>query len=148
VNLPLIRVLLLSLLLPLNATAASLLSSPRADQLLPGEQAFALLPVERAGKALTLTWNIAPGYYLYRERISVQVLAPAGLKPGALLLPPGIAHHDDHFGEVQIYRGLLQASLPLKTIAHTAVHLRIRFQGCADLGVCYPPQSVEQVVQP
>lgn len=120
----------------------------RAGTLLPAEQAFALMPAERKGDQLKLSWNIAPGYYLYRQRLQLEVLSPKRWKPGPLQLPQGIAHVDEHFGAVQIYRGLLESQLSLRGLGREALRLRIQFQGCADAGVCYPPQSVEQLIQP
>lgn len=130
------------------AAGGTALWAQRADALLPVEQAFVLLPLERSGDRIKLSWNIAPGYYLYRERIQVEALAPKALRLGALQLPAGIAHVDEHFGAVQIYRGPLEATLPAHGFGHNAVRLRIQFQGCADVGVCYPPQNVEQTLTP
>lgn len=131
-----------------SAAGGASLWSQAADKLLPADQAFALLPVERSGKRLKLSWNIAPGYYLYRERIRVEAVSPGPLKLGTLQLPAGIAHIDEHFGAVQIYRGPLEATLPVRGLGHNPLQLRIQFQGCADAGVCYPPQTVEQTLQP
>ncbi|SER15783.1 Disulphide bond corrector protein DsbC [Solimonas aquatica] len=146
----LLALLSLSLLgaAPALATGAASLWSAQAPQLLSVEQAFALLPAERGKNGVQLSWNIAPGTYLYRERIRVELLEPQGLKTGALQMPDGIAHRDEHFGDVHIFRGLLQATLPLHGLRHNALRLRIHYQGCADAGICYPPQSVEQTVLP
>lgn len=121
---------------------------PSIDELLPVDQAFALLPVERRGAALHLTWNVAPGYYLYRQRIRVEALAPSAVALQAIRLPAGIAHVDEHFGAVQIYRGLLEADVPIEGPAQAPLRLRITYQGCADIGVCYPPQTVVQRLAP
>lgn len=124
---------------------------PSLDALLPAAQAFDLMPVERHGAQLHLSWNIAPGYYLYRQRIRVELLGPtaAGLQP--IRLPQGIDHVDEYFGAVQIYRGLLEAEVPLNLPAAAArqpLRLRVSFQGCADAGVCYPPQTLTQTLNP
>lgn len=138
-----------ALLLLLTTTAqAGVLDRRAADALLPAGDAFALLPIEKHGDTLQLVWNIAPGYYLYRHRILVELLAPTDTALGALQVPMGTAHVDAHFGKVQIHRGLLEAKLPLEKPAQTPLRLRIRFQGCADVGVCYPPQRVMQTVLP
>lgn len=141
---------LAALLLASPALAAGLASlwPSSAPSLLRVDEAFALLPVQRQQNSVLLSWNIAPGTYLYRERIRVEVLEPRQLKTGALRLPAGLAHRDEHFGEVHIFRGLLQATLPLHQRTQQPLRLRIEYQGCADAGICYPPQSVEQTVQP
>jgi thiol:disulfide interchange protein DsbD len=103
--------------------------------MLPADQAFRLLGAERHGEALTVSWDIAPGYYLYRQRLHFE---PAN----ALLpeLPQGQPYHDEHFGDVEIYRGILQARLRTRGPAQPR-QLRVSYQGCADAGVCYPPQT-------
>jgi thiol:disulfide interchange protein DsbD len=65
-------------------------------------------------------------------------------------MPKGDKHHDDFFGEVETYRERLQATLPgTPTEAAGTISLEVRYQGCADAGVCYPPQKrVVQVTLP
>jgi thiol:disulfide interchange protein DsbD len=141
---PLIRLLGGTLLaFSLAATARPFGTESKRDALLPAEQAFELLPVEHDARGLHLSWNIAPGYYLYRQRIRVEALAPSPAALQPIHLPQGIDHVDDHFGAVQIYRGLLEARVPTTGLPVDApLRLRITYQGCADLGVCYPPQTV------
>ncbi|MGL6736837.1 protein-disulfide reductase DsbD family protein, partial [Xanthomonas hortorum] len=80
--------------------------------------------------------------YLYRHRISVK--AGQGFAAGELALPEGQSKHDEFFGQVQTYRKQLQAKLAGKAepALQTAV-LQVQYQGCADAGVCYPPQRRE-----
>lgn len=118
------------------------------DELLPAAQAFSLLPIDRNGNTLHLSWSIAPGYYLYRHRIRVEALAPSSVGLQAIQLPQGIAHVDEHFGAVQIYRELLDADVPLSGPLRMPLRLRVSYQGCADVGVCYPPQTVIQTITP
>lgn len=103
------------------------------QEFLPVDQAFSL-HVERADTgAAVLRWDIAPGYYLYQERLRFVGL-PAGSEP---LLPSGQPYHDDYFGASQIYRGSLEVVIP----DATAGTLELGWQGCADAGLCYPPQT-------
>jgi thiol:disulfide interchange protein len=132
----------------LAGAASALTRQPALDDLLPAAQAFDLMPVEFRDGALRLSWNIAPGYYLYRQRIRVEALAPSPLALQAIRLPAGIAHVDEHFGAVQIYRGLLEAQVPTQGALKQALRLRVTFQGCADAGVCYPPQTITQTIVP
>ncbi|WP_028080620.1 protein-disulfide reductase DsbD N-terminal domain-containing protein [Solimonas soli] len=129
-----------------QASSPLLERRPALDALLPAEQAFDLLPIEWRDGALRLSWNIAPGYYLYRQRIRVEALAPDATGLLAIRLPAGIDHVDEHFGAVQIYRGLLEASVPTQGTPRAALRVRVSFQGCADAGVCYPPRTVVQTV--
>lgn len=106
--------------------------------LLPVETAFQLDGVSRDGNALRVSWTIAPGYYLYRQRLAFEpVDSPAKL--GAAELPKGVAVHDEHYGQVEIYRDSLSARLPAAGKSGLPSRLRVRYQGCADAGVCYPP---------
>ena len=108
--------------------------------LLPVDEAFALSATAVERGQIRLQWKIAPGYYLYRHRTSVK--ADPAFKAGALQLPAGDAHHDDFFGEVETYRQQLVGTLPGKPDSTaTTVSVEVRFQGCADAGVCYPPQK-------
>ena len=106
--------------------------------LLPVDQAFALSAAAPAAGRVQLQWKIADGYYLYRHRISVQ--ADPGFRAQPLQLPRGASHHDEFFGNVETYRRQLLATLP-GTPSAASVTLKVKYQGCADLGVCYPPQT-------
>ncbi|MEA9581166.1 protein-disulfide reductase DsbD [Xanthomonas nasturtii] len=125
--------------LALVAPAAQAVSE--AD-LLPVNQAFVLSAQADSRDSIGLTWKIAPGYYLYRHRISVK--SGQGFSTGDLTLPEGESKHDEFFGQVQTYRKQLQATLAGKAdpALKTAV-LQVQYQGCADAGVCYPPQRRE-----
>jgi thiol:disulfide interchange protein DsbD len=109
--------------------------------LLPVDQAFALAAVAPQRDRIELQWKIAPGYYLYRHRISVQVEG-GGFAAQPVQLPRGDRHHDEFFGDVETYRTLLRAVLPGRADPDaTQVVLKLKYQGCADAGVCYPPQT-------
>ena len=112
-----------------------------ASQLLPVDQAFALQARATAPDRVELEWKIADGYYLYRHRTAVQV-AEDGFRPGPLQLPPGKRHTDEFFGEVETYRGQLVAALQGAAASGArTLTLQVKYQGCADLGICYPPQT-------
>ncbi|MCE7033384.1 thioredoxin family protein [Lysobacter sp. GX 14042] len=120
------------LLLPATAAAVS------PDDLLPVDEAFRLQASAAGPGAIELRWEIADGYYLYRHRTSAE--AGEGFDAGALRLPDGIAHEDEFFGPVETYRDQLVATLP-GTPRGTGTTLTVKYQGCADLGICYPPQT-------
>ena len=124
---------LLALWIPLSAVAAI-----DPDDLLPVDQAFALTATADGTDAITVTWKIADGYYLYRHRTSGQ--ADAGFEAGALRLPAGEPHEDEFFGRVETYRERLRATLPGRPRAASTT-LTVKYQGCADAGICYPPQT-------
>ncbi|SBV36889.1 Cytochrome C biogenesis transmembrane region family protein [uncultured Stenotrophomonas sp.] len=108
--------------------------------LLPVDQAFALRAEAISRDRIELHWDIAPGYYLYRHRTSVK--AGPGFDAGALRMPDGEKKHDEFFGDVETYHRQLQATLPGSAAPGIdTVTLEVRYQGCADAGVCYPPQK-------
>ncbi|MFD1070211.1 protein-disulfide reductase DsbD family protein [Luteimonas composti] len=111
------------------------------SQLLPVDQAFALQAQATDRGRIAIEWTIADGYYLYRHRTSVQVVE-GGFKANPLQLPPGRRHTDEFFGEVETYRDRLVATLT-GAAADSAreLSLQVKYQGCADLGICYPPQT-------
>jgi len=124
------------LVLPAPFTLAS-----GPDQLLPVNGAFVLTATATNRNQIELHWQIADGYYLYRHRTGVSVL-DSGFEADALQLPDGTRHVDEFFGEVETYRAALTAHLPGRANpAARNLRLEIRYQGCADIGVCYPPQK-------
>ncbi|PPE75607.1 hypothetical protein C3942_01560 [Solimonas fluminis] len=146
---PLIRMLLLALACSLatGAAARPLLSPlPTEEGLLPVEEAFQLLPARRQAQTLKLEWNIAPGYYLYRGQLAFEVLAPQGFRLAPPRLPSGEKLQDPEFGLVEVYRGIVGAEFDLPPGLKGPLKLRVRYQGCADLGICYPPQQRQLAV--
>ena len=109
------------------------------SDLLPVDQAYVLTAEAAGPDRVRVRWKIADGYYLYRHRIGVTATTP-GAASGALQLPKGAPHEDEFFGKTETYRGELAAILPDITGAAGSVTLKIKYQGCADIGVCYPPQ--------
>ncbi len=108
-------------------------------ELLPPEQAFRFSARALDDKTLEARFAIADGYYLYRDKISFAV-TPDGAKLGAAELPAGKVKTDQFFGPVTTYRGTVVVKLPLQgALSGQAIVLAADSQGCADVGVCYPP---------
>lgn len=122
------------------ALALSALSALALEPtLLPNERAFAFSARGVDERTIEARFVIADGYYLYRDRLKFAV-DPGAL--GAGTLPPGKVKEDQFFGKVETYRNQLIVKLPLEVAAPGAsVTLTAESQGCADLGVCYPPQA-------
>ena len=135
-------------LLQIPATLAGLLlAAPGpargaiADQdILKPEQAFRYA-VTATTDALLVRWSIEPQHYLYRERMSFESRT-AGVTLGSPVMPEGELHEDEYFGTMHIYRDVAEVRLPLATRSPGIdnVALAIKSQGCADAGLCYPPQ--------
>ena len=129
---------LLLFLASLLAPAAS--AAITQDDLLPVDEAFVLTASAPTRDRIEVRWKIADGYYLYRHRTGVE--ADAGFAAQPLQLPKGKAYRDEFFGDVEAYRGDLVAILPGRPASDTdSVSLKIKYQGCADAGICYPPQT-------
>lgn len=125
---------------------STLLLAPAAlavdeKDLLPIDQAFALSAKAVARDKIEFTWKIAPGYYLYRHRMSVSAVE-SNFKTNPLELPEGTHKKDQFFGDVQTYRNTV---VGIQTGAAAdgvnSVSFLVKYQGCADLGVCYPPHK-------
>jgi thiol:disulfide interchange protein DsbD len=111
---------------------------PTEPQLLPPEQAFRLSARALDARTLEIRYDVADGYYLYREKLAFSVDPDAGA--GKPELPSGIRKHDEFFGDVETYRGRLVVRLPLaRGKPGQTVALKAESQGCADAGICYPP---------
>jgi len=108
-------------------------------ELPPVDEVFVLSAQATARDRIEVEWQIAGGYYLYRHRTSVK--ADAALAGAKLALPTGDKHRDEFFGDVETYRQSLTGVLTgVPAEGADTVSLTVKYQGCADAGVCYPPQ--------
>jgi len=113
------------------------------DELLPAEQAFQFFATVKDANTLHVNWIIADGYYLYRDKIKLELLNNGSIQLGSINIPQGAPYHDEAFGQVQIFHNKLNFDVPLIRIgkAPQTITLLAKFQGCADRGVCYPPMD-------
>jgi len=131
--------LLLLLCLPLPALAA--------EELLEVDKAFRLSARALDAGTLEVRYDIAPGYYMYRDKFRF-ALEPADVQAGTPQLPAGKVRNDEFFGDVETYRKQVVIRLPFAAPAGLdAVMLKATSQGCADIGVCYPPNPQTLQVQ-
>lgn len=89
-------------------------------------------------KTVEVRYSIAKGYYLYRDKFR---FAAEGATLGTPVLPAGKQKHDDNFGDVEVYYKSVAIRLPLSANQSGPITLKVTAQGCADAGVCYPPQE-------
>jgi thiol:disulfide interchange protein DsbD len=111
-------------------------------ELLEPDKAFRFTARLKDERSIEVSYQIAQGYYLYRDKFRFE-LAPPAVKAGEAKFPAGKKHKDEFFGEVETYRGNLTIVLPFETggAAPPAVTLTATSQGCADAGVCYVPHQ-------
>ncbi len=113
----------------------------QAGDLLPAAQAFALAGRLQDGQVI-LRYRVADGYYLYRDKFRFSV-EPDAVQMGKPALPKGLMKQDEFFGRVETYRGEVVIRLPLRRAkAAEPIVVTAVSQGCADVGVCYPPLRV------
>ena len=134
--------LLLSLWLPLGALAQNALSAytQQQTQFLPVDEAYQLTLVADGDQRLMLQWVIAPEYYLYRHAFKVQASDSESAIAANLVIPDGLAKTDEFFGDVEVYYDALEARVDLETATELA-QIKVTYQGCADAGLCYPPET-------
>lgn len=119
------------------------------EELLPPEEAFSLSAwIE--GDALIAEYQIAPGYYMYRERFDFQIeSSDTSARFDVALIPDGKVKEDEFFGKMETYRNSVKIKLPLLFDGKAANSLQVKItsQGCADIGVCYPPLKQSLAVE-
>jgi len=131
---PYIFLLLLSLF---SATAsASLFGQNSNSQFVPVNQAFAF-DFSQKNDQLTLSWQVKPGYYLYRQQLKISV---QGATLAQWELPAGKPHEDEFYGKTEIYPQSLTLPFTLEQAGNGA-QMTVTYQGCAAAGFCYPPET-------
>ncbi|QLX27183.1 protein-disulfide reductase DsbD [Citrobacter freundii] len=130
------RILTLILLLCSTSTFAGLFDAPGRSQFVPADQAF-VFDFQQNQHVLNLSWQVKDGYYLYRKQISI---TPSQAETAEVKLPPGVWHEDEFYGKSEIYRQQLTIPVTVKQAA-AGTTLTVTYQGCADAGFCYPPET-------
>ena len=115
-------------------------SPDNSADFLPVREAFKLSRVEGDAQTIKLRFVAADGYYLYRHRFQFRS-EPADIALGTPRIPPGEAKHDEFFGDVEVYHGIVDIELPRPAADSRAFSLLVTYQGCADKGLCYPPET-------
>lgn len=131
---------LATLLTPVLAQQSSVLDSLLApqDQFLPVEQAFEFDFVQNQDE-LVVSWTIADGYYLYKDKIKLGGIAVSFSHP---TYPASMQIEDEFFGVSDVYFHQLTLRIPLTDISDDAI-FKLQYMGCAEAGLCYPPVTKE-----
>ena len=110
------------------------------DDFLDPEVAFVLSAAAAGPDAIEARWDIAEGYYLYRDKFRFHAADGSGASLGEAGFPEGLLKDDEYFGPMEVYYGSVAALVPVAGAAPgDAVDVDITYQGCADAGLCYPP---------
>lgn len=119
----------------------------QAAELLEPEQAFAFSAKALDAKTIEARFDVAPGYYLYRDKIKFSAF-PTGVELGTARFPKGKLKQDEFFGKVETYRGTVRIKLPVQgSWVGSTITLKTHAQGCADIGVCYVPFEQMAIVE-
>jgi len=124
----------------LNFLCCSQMILAAQPDLLEPEKAFQFSARVLDGSNIEVRYQIADGYYLYRERFAFAA-EPENVKLGAAQIPQGKKKKDEFFGEVQTHRGELRIIVPVSEAGDGKIALTATSQGCADVGVCYVPME-------
>jgi thiol:disulfide interchange protein DsbD len=116
------------------------------DAPLPVDQAFVPNARFDGPNELTVSWQIAPGYYLYRNKFEFD--AAGDIELGSARLPEGIPHFDDNFGDIEVFYDYVEVTVPFARAspAEMPVTIRAAFQGCKEASICYPPSEYSMAV--
>lgn len=131
---------LILLVLVTAAAGAAPLADLRANdpfatpEILPVDRAFRVDSMQDDGE-VRVRWQMPKGYYLYRHAFDVR--AGNGDTSLPFRVPEGRHKVDEYFGEVEVYFDEVEVGIPLPE----AGEISVRYQGCAEAGYCYPPQT-------
>ena len=135
---------ILGLLLPLSTVAQaqnSLAAALQAQsEFLPVREAYRLDGAITPAGDLRLYWQITEGYYLYQHAFKVSATRTGSAEELDVTFPPALAKTDEFFGDVSVYYGEADLLVTLPDSTDTLT-LAVTYQGCADAGLCYPPET-------
>ena len=109
------------------------------NEFLDPEIAFVLSAAAVGPDAIEARWDIAEGYYIYRDRIQFRAADGSGAALGEAGFPKGKLKDDAYFGPMEVYYDSVAARVPVVGAVGTPVDVDITYQGCAEAGLCYPP---------
>ncbi|MDD5323291.1 MAG: protein-disulfide reductase DsbD [Methylococcales bacterium] len=133
---PFLKIIFICLLSLITGSTVALAD----DELLSPEQAFKISAKAVTSDQLEISWDIAEGYYLYRNKMHFE--SKSGQIPTVTpAYPAGETRHDEFLGDGVIYRDTLKIPVSLTTNGASSIQLMVQYHGCADRGVCYPPQK-------
>ncbi|WP_372999646.1 protein-disulfide reductase DsbD [Marinobacter sp.] len=115
-----------------------------------GGQGNDFLPVDEAlpfsfttdADKVVLSWDITPGHYLYRERVSIEATNPDVVVGEPEFSAPGTETEDEFFGKTTVFFDPVEVRVPVSLPSGVReAELQVTYQGCAKAGLCYPPQT-------
>ena len=112
------------------------------SEILSPDEAFVLEALPQGDDQLIATFSILDGYYLYRDKITFNIADDDNAALDVVSLTEGVEKYDEFFGNVDVNRNIAVAEVLLKHSGEARdITIDVGYQGCADLGICYPPQT-------
>lgn len=105
------------------------------------DQAFPLTVWSPDPQTVVVRWDIQPGYYLYKDRIQITPAVAGVVQLGEPRFPAAVDHQNPILGHFSAYENQTQISIPVLSATATSFSLQIKYQGCAEQGYCYPPET-------
>ena len=129
---------------PSSDTRADIAFASNESEILPPSEAYRPV-VETTKNGLSIDWKIEPGYYLYRDKLNYSLTDHAGAEQtfDRVIPAKGKAHYDEFFGDTEILRFGAQDKIDMAPGTNGTGQLTLYYQGCADLGVCFPPEQLQ-----
>jgi len=111
------------------------------EEFLNPDKAFVLTTEMGPDNTLIARWAVADGYYMYRDKFRFRLKDTTGdIKLGQTDVSRGKVKNDEYFGKIEVLYHNAEASIPLNGQPGSTTQLEMSYQGCADAGLCYPPQ--------
>lgn len=108
---------------------------------LPAEEVFTVKVKPMDPNTFSVIWQIKPGYFLYRDRISLEEPSDSVLQFGSIIFPQAIEKKDRQGHVYPVYRNDLSLLIPVLGEHSGESLVTLHYQGCSDDGFCYPPES-------
>ncbi|MEO7344398.1 MAG: protein-disulfide reductase DsbD [Methylotenera sp.] len=122
-----------------SAITNSLFSNDSEDEFLSPDVAFKLNLSATDAASIQAAFTVAPGYYLYRERIKFIIQPATDGAISGVTLPAGEIKNDPNFGRQEVYHHDFNANIKLASIKNSALTIAATYQGCSEKGLCYAP---------
>ncbi len=128
---------------PVAAGLFNRFGSSSQERVLDADEAFQLVVDVLNPSTVEARWTIAPGYYLYRSKFRFKLVETEKADITALDIPVGEPKDDPYLGRQEVFHreATLVAHLHRNSPSEQTVQIRADYQGCAEVGVCYPPLS-------
>ena len=116
----------------------------KQNSILTVEQAFnPNIYISPTKTAITINFNIQSGYYLYQSKFKYSTKNNESFQ---VIIPDGVEKEDEFFGKQIIYNQPISIQVNFKNALLSSDEFRIRYQGCSEQGLCYPPQEINLIV--